>query len=103
MVDEMAGDCSYVQLLSNASKDEKKSPPEVNGMKDGLFNDGLVSGCNWSLFPWLPLVYLDDRTKFELPSLLLVSSIRWQKHGLIVLLFSSSAIIPMMMITGCME
>ena len=49
MVDEMAGigaDQSYVQLLSSASKDEKKSPPEVNGMKDGLFNGGLVSGCN---------------------------------------------------------
>jgi hypothetical protein len=49
MVDEMAGmgaDRSYVQLLSIASKDEKESPPEVNGMNDGLFNDGLVSGCN---------------------------------------------------------
>ncbi len=49
MADEMAGigaDHSYVQLLSSASKDEKKSPPEVNGMKDGLFNGGLVCGCN---------------------------------------------------------
>ena len=49
MADEMAGigaDQSYVQLLSSASKDEKKSPSEVNGMKDGLFNGGLVSGCN---------------------------------------------------------
>ena len=49
MVDEMAGigaDQSYVQLLSSTSKDEKKSLPEVNGMKDGLFNGGLVSGCN---------------------------------------------------------
>ena len=49
MADDMAGigaDRSYVQLLSSASKDEKKSPPEVNGMKDGLFNGGLVSGCN---------------------------------------------------------
>ena len=47
MADEMAGigaDCLYVQLLS--TKDEKKSLPEVNGMKDGLFNGGLVSGCN---------------------------------------------------------
>jgi hypothetical protein len=49
MADEMAGkgaDRSYVQLLSSASKDEKKSPSEVNGMKDGLFNGGLVSRCN---------------------------------------------------------
>ncbi len=49
MADEMTGkgaDRSYVQLVSSASKNEKKSPPEVNGMKKGLFNDGLVSGCN---------------------------------------------------------
>ncbi len=49
MADEMTGkgaDRSYVQLLRSASKDEKKSPPEVNEMNDGLFNDGLVSGCN---------------------------------------------------------
>jgi hypothetical protein len=49
MADEMAGigaDHSYVQLLSSTSKDEKNSPPEVNGMKDGLFNGSLVSGCN---------------------------------------------------------
>jgi hypothetical protein len=49
MADEMAGkgaDCLYVQLLSSASKDAKKSPSEVNGMKDGVINGGLVSGCN---------------------------------------------------------
>jgi hypothetical protein len=49
MADEMTGiraDHSYVQLLSSASKDEKKSLSEVNGMKDGLFNCGLISGCN---------------------------------------------------------
>jgi hypothetical protein len=49
MVDEMAGigaDRSYVQLLSSISKEEKNSPLKINGMKDGLFNGGLVSGCN---------------------------------------------------------
>ena len=49
MVDEMAGigvDRSYVQLLSSISKVEKNSPLKINGMKAGLFNGGLVSGCN---------------------------------------------------------
>ncbi len=49
MADEIAGkgaDRSYVNLLSSASKDEKNSPLKINGMKDGLFNGGLVSGCN---------------------------------------------------------
>jgi hypothetical protein len=49
MVDEMVGkgaDHSYVQLLCSISMEEKNSPLKIYGMKDGLFNGGLVSGCN---------------------------------------------------------
>jgi hypothetical protein len=97
---EKGADRSYVQLLSSTSKDEKKSPPEVNGMKDCLFNGGLVSGCNWSLFPWLPLVNLDDRKKLIYLSLVGIIFIRLRKKRLIVVVFSSSAMTPKMAKSG---